>query len=299
MAGLQDLIEAYPSLAPVANFFGAKKTVYERPELPMNLQDLSKSDLQKNPLAGIPRSQIPADIPTSIKAFMADPSNKFGGGKGIQTIPLQRFQVGGDKYHPTDPNLETANTLNNSTKANQEIFRYARLAGAASKYGYPTLTPEELTALALQEGRSDFGYNGGGFGKKGSNYSNKLFDEMSNKFNAHTDDLGFMATIADKKRVSEKYGIPFANAWNGTGISDAKKTGKQYAEEWKQQYEVATRPENSQLYDLIRKAYSHGTEHGLPLLENQLQDTDVTKKEVPYRRGGTVDKSIAGNNKLI
>lgn len=296
MAGLEDLIANNPTLASVARAIGMKKKEWKDAELPRNMRDV---DIRYNPLGVLPRSTRPEDVPSSIKTYRADPKNKSRSGTGIETMPISRFDVGGVKGSKPAEGPEDENVYNNAAKANQELYRYARLAGAAEKYGYPSLTADQLAAFALKEGRSDYGFNGGDFGVTGSNYSNKTYKELQSKFNAHPQDLGFIAHIADKQRVADKHNIPFAHAWNGTGKNLKGTSGAEYAKDWEFHRQAALRDENKPLMDLIQKGINDGKKFGLPLLETKDKDTIGSFKETSYKKGGFVEKAISGGSKLI
>jgi hypothetical protein len=306
MAGLDDLIETFPSLAPLANAVGMRKTTYADPELPRNLSSTNLFSpqiptLSKQPLYSLPRSTVPADLPQNLKVYRADPTGKYGGKEGLETLPLSRFLTGGYKvgnkpiYEP-DPNMETSTVESNPTKAVQEIYRHARLLGAADKYGYPTFSPEEAAAFVLKEGRSDMGH--GSVGTK--HPSDASFDKtLGETYNLHPNDRNFLAAIFSKKRVADKLGISLAEAWNGTGVNAAGQTGKQYAKNFEQQRVAALNPKNQELLKLIQKAMDDGRKHGLPLKADENKDTVRQKKEVPYKKGGAVDKPLQGGNKII
>lgn len=306
MAGLEDLISKYPALASIANAIGMQKDVVEPPELPDfawdKLKNRNFSDLlEKAPFYSIPKSTVPTDLPTTISAYRADPVNKYGGNNGLETQPIRKFITGGHSvgnipiYKP-DTNPETSTVLTDPSKATQEVYRYARLLGAASKYGYATLSPEEAAAFVLKEGRSDMGHGGVGMGNK----KDREFDEMLAKtYNLHSRDQNFLAALNAKQRVADKLKIPFAEAWNGTGVNEAGQSGKQYASNWQANKEAATNPKNSELLKLIQRAMDDGRKFGLPLKSNAEQDTRPKRKKVPYKTGGSVDKPLAGGSKLI
>jgi hypothetical protein len=302
MAGLSDLIEAIPQLAPVVNSLGFKKTIYVPGELPdTNMTWYKPKDASYNindvqPLLGIPRSTQPDDLPQNIKAYRADPRNKYKGNNGLETQPISRFLVGGDKFNPQNLDPKTSDVYSNSSKAVQQLYKYARLNGAAAKYGYPSLDPEDVAAFALKEGRSDLGHSGVVVGNKDDLAFQK---NIMDTYNLPLHDANFLVALNSKNRVANKLGIPLAEAWNGTGVNEAGQTGKQYAKNWESHRKAALHPMNKELMDVINQGHQHGLEHGLPLRENAVKDVMPQKKEVPYKKGGMVDKPIFGGNKLI
>jgi hypothetical protein len=304
MAGLDDLIDAVPSLAPVANALGFTKTVYAPAELPKdNLEDSYSTDLSVNPLYGVPKSTIPNDLPTSVQVYRADPTGKFGGKDGLETQPISVFASGqkliGNKLQPANPDPETSTTYNNSEKATQELYKYARLNGAAQNLGLPSMTPEEMAAFAIKEGRSDVGHSG----VQPKTKDEIAFDEkLRTKYNLHYRDRNFLTAMYAKQKVADRLNIPFAEAWNGTGTNAAGQTGKQYAQDYQNHLQAATHPKNQQLLNLIQKGINDGIKFGLPLKENRYKDSAPSQKEVPYKKGGSVkmpNNYSNGNWKII
>jgi len=300
MSKLDDLIKSSDTLRSLANTFGMKQEIEVPPELPSaDLGETKYGLLDQNPLYAVPRSTIPTDLPQNIRAYRADPTGKFGGKEGIETLPINRFLKGGDQYHPQNLDPKTSTTYTDPSKAVQEIYRYARLAGAAEKDGLPTVSSQELASFILQEGRSDAGMSGGSYG---GNYVNKLKKDLTSKYNIPNEDINFLTTVADKKRIADKLGISFAEAWNGTGKSIAGKTGKDYAREMEGTSKIAEHPKNADLMAIIKKGIEDGKKHGLPLNENAYKDSIYSKKKVPYNAGGGVempDEYSKGSWKLI
>lgn len=294
---LESLVETIPIAAPVVNALGFRKQVYDPAELPMDLDRYGQTDikLMKDPLRSVPRSTRPSDLPTSIKAYRADPTGKFGGKEGLETQPIQRTYSGGDRNMPRNPDPATSDAYTDSAKALQELYRHARLLGAAQKHGYPSFTPEEAAAFMLKEGRTDLGHSSVWFGSK----REKEFDDMLKKtHNLHPEDQNFLAAINAKKLVADRLGISLAEAWNGTGRNEAGQTGKDYARNWEEQRKAALHPKNKELFDLINRAINEGKQHGLPLRANREKDEIMQRREVPYADGGSVGgwHDITGSN---
>jgi hypothetical protein len=306
MSKLDDIISSNELLRKAANAIGMKKDVIVPAELPQIDMQQSKSGTNslgyygktsQDPMFGIPLSTQPTDLPEKIQAYRADPTNKFGK-TGLESLPISFFDKGGNYMHPTNNDLETADSYNNSKKAIQEIYRMARINGAAEKHGYPAMSPEDLAAFALKEGRPDYGFNGGSL----NNYTRKLNKELNSQFNIHPHDAAFLTTIADKKRLADKLGIPIAEAWNGTGKNELGQTGKDYANDWENHKRAALHEKNKELMNIINRGINDGKKHGFALKENQYKDAIATPQKVPYKKGGSVNmpKDYSdGNWKLI
>jgi len=308
MAGLSDLIvekavETVPQLASVANSLGFKKTINTPSELPdTNMSNYSPSNMHyldasdRLPLLGIPTSTQPNDLPQSIKAYRADPKNKYKGNNGLETQPISRFTVGGDWAHTQNLNDKTSDVYSDPSKAVQQLYKYARLNGAAAKYGYPSLSPEEIAAFALKEGRSDLGHSGVVVGNKDDLAFQKTIQDT---YNIPFHDANFLVALYSKNRVANKLNIPLAEAWNGTGVNESGQTGKQYAKSFEQHKQAALHPMNKELMDLINEGHQHGLEYGLPLKKDAVKNATPQQKEVPYKKGGFIDKPITGGGKII
>ena len=301
MAGIEDLVGYFPRLAPVANALGFTKTVYDPPELPFGIDKRQDNDIEiKNPFFGLPRSTIPEDLPTSIKAFRADPINRFGGNDGLETLPMTRLLTGGNhvgKIHMYKPDLnpETSTIYTNPSKAVQELYRYARTNGAAAANGLPSLPPEDLAAFLLKEGRTDLGAGGG----SGDRYTREFRENVLSKYDLTPKDTSFLSLLQNKQRLAKKLNIPFAMAWNGTGVNEVGQTGKQYAENYEAHKQAVAHPKNQELMDLINRGMEDGQKYGFALREDRVKNQTSKRKQVPYKKGGMVDKPLVGGAKMI
>jgi hypothetical protein len=304
MAGIDDLIASYPQLAPLANMLGMKKNVVEQPELPRDLEEFKPERIHLDPLLGIPRSSIPKDLPPAIEAYRADPTGKYGGKEGLETQPLSRLIKGGNTvgkkqmYEP-DSDPATSSVYTNPSKAVQELYKYARLNGAAEKHGHPAFTPEEIAAFALKEGRTDLGMGGVSFGNKKDLEYDKMLREM---YHLPPQDQNFLAAIGSKKRIADKLGLSLAEVWNGTGVNAVGQSGKDYAKNWETHKQAASHPKNQQLFEIIQRGIADGQKYGLPLRADKDKNTSVRYEKKSYKKGGAVnmpDEYSRGSWKLI
>jgi len=298
MPGIDDLVNStvtnFPAAAPIANALGFQKTVDVPQELP-SYDMRSAEDVMtrnRNPLFGIPASTQPTDLPTSIPAYRGSTATK----DGLETIPLQPFTKGNTWGWTPNNDPETSTFSTNAPKAIQNVYKYARLNGAADSLGYPALPPDHIGAFVLKEGRSDLGYNGG---FDGSTKDNKYRKELASKYNLPQLDVNFLGVVKAKQELADRKGIPFAEAWNGTGKNAFGQTGAEYAKDWEIHRQAALHPKNQQLMDLIQRGYEDGRKHGFPLQDNSYEDAKPHKKAVPYKKGGMIDKPLQGNTKII
>lgn len=108
---------------------------------------------------------------------------------------------------------------------------------------FPKLTPEQLTRMALEEGRSNFGYNEW-------DVNNKKLQKVVNSLKelGHDDySAGFAAAIKEKYDTAKRLGQPFEQLWNGAG----PKARAYYDRIQKGMYSV-DHPDNQQLKEYIR-----------------------------------------------
>lgn len=295
MSGIDQFISEHDWLKNLANMVGMKKTVYEPAELPLSREEFARQTLQKDPLYYLPKSTIPADLPKSVAAYRADPTGKYGGKDGLETQPISRLTKGGDRYHNPNQDPKTSNTFTDPSKAVQELYRYARLNGAAAKLGYAAMSPEEIASFALKEGRTDLGYNALMGGKKDIDYEKSL----RSKYDITDTDANFLAAVAAKRRVADKLGISLAEAWNGTGRNALGTSGADYAKDLENHKKAAMNEKNKALLDIINRGIADGQKHGFPALGDNAKNTSSKRKEVPYKRGGDIAKPIAGGHKNI
>jgi hypothetical protein len=179
---------------------------------------------------------LPKQLPT-INAYRADPTNKYGGGDGTETLPTQ-FMDGG-MFKAGSPAM---------------LYSYARAyRQAANHYDMPQMTAQQLAALAIKEGRADFGASTYDINNP---QSKAMYADLTKR---GIGDLpaSFATTIAEKAAVAKRLGIPFAEAWNGTGSNGAS-TGAQYAVGYQHSLKAAAHPKNKQLVDFIQSALDAG-----------------------------------------
>jgi hypothetical protein len=301
--GLPNLVQAMPALAPVANSIGLTKTKFVEPEYANNVDLDNRQDFNfeiQNPLYGFPKSTIPTDLPQSMKVYRADPTGKFGGKEGLETQPLSQFLTGGQfvgntQIYKPNTNTSTSSTYDDPSKAIQDIYRFARLNGAAQKHGYPYLNAEDFAAFVLKEGRSDAGFNA----VRGTPADEKFKEKLKQEHYISNRDLNYLSALNSKQRVADRLNIPFAMAWNGTGVNAAGQSGKDYAKDWEIHKKAAQNSKNQQLLELINRGMEEGNKYGLTSRKEKEKLMQGTTEKVPYKKGGNVAKSIEGGKKII
>jgi hypothetical protein len=192
-------------------------------------------------LGGYDPRTLPKQIP-NIAAYRADPTGRFGGKDGLETQPT-RFNV-------------DSNTSVSGGGSPVDLYAYARELARAGRYGVPQLSAQQLAALALKEGRENYGSNGADT-RSPANLA------LAKKLYPHEDFKGgyglfgpkdFPVAVAEKMAVSKRLGIPFAEAWNGTGRNVSGTSGAQYARNFQAYLQAAQNPKNKPLVDLIQSA---------------------------------------------
>lgn len=133
-----------------------------------------------------------------------------------------------------------------------DMDRLLKTYKTAKSFGAPDIPAEKLAAMALIEGRHDFGYNDW---NKNNKRAATLYENLV-KGGATPYAAGFSAAILDKYETAQRLKIPFETAWNGTGKSIWNKTGKDYASNVREAEKVLAHPKNKPLYEFIKKRAS-------------------------------------------
>lgn len=159
--------------------------------------------------------------PLYVKAYRADPTGKFGGKDKLETLP--------------------------TTFDKEILYQHLSVLPAAEKLGVPRLSTSQLANMFLTEGRADAGYNGW-------NENNKKAAEIYEtliKQGFKRDQAGFAAAIFDKQQTAKRLGKDFNEVWNGTGVSDVGRTGKQHAQRMAKGAYAVNTPKNKELVSYI------------------------------------------------
>lgn len=177
-------------------------------------------------LAASPRVRD-ATTQNPVEFFRHNPANRFGAKDRLETI-----SSGVDKETMED---------------------FIRAMRAGEKYGVPQLPPEYLASMLMKETRSDFGYND----YNRNNPRARMIAEMLVKEGFDPNAAGFGAAIYDKMQTANRLKIPFATAWNGTGVNRQGQTGQQYAQGISSGFEAVMHPRNQPMLNTIRQAYNY------------------------------------------
>jgi len=106
------------------------------------------------------------------------------------------------------------------------------------------LSPEEITALLLTEGRSDFGFNQADL----SIPAVKRVADIAMRAGLIDTDANFVAVIYEKQQTVRRLGIPFYQAWQG---------GRSHLDRFNKNLAAATNPKNSKLVAQIKQAMGY------------------------------------------
>ena len=190
----------------------------------------------------------------------ANPKNKFGAKDRMESLN-------------TPYDRETISSLLNAYK------------DAAKRHGITPLHPDDLTNMALVEGRSNFGYNE-------YNTNNKRALKIAKDLEAQGHDpyaAGFPAAIIDKQMTAQRLGVPFYQVWNGAGPA-----AKDYNKRIEQHKYAVQDPRNKELRDFISQSLGY--------MPTQKRAEAETEAEPQFKRGGSVkmpDNYSSGSWKLI
>ena len=150
-----------------------------------------------------------------------------------------------------------------SHKSSEDMMRrHVEALRAAKEFGFnmpkEVMNSKFLAALALKEGRPDFGTNQ-------FNVNNDKAIEVYNKLAPRfgNDAATFAASVYDKGEVASRLKIPFPMAWNGTGVwrYDGKTiaSGENYAKQFPIFLKAAEHPKNAPLVDFINQHLNSDT----------------------------------------
>ena len=184
-------------------------------------------------LAGKPYS------PTYLEVYRADPTNKFGGNKvgldGLEPIPTQLDMDSMARY---------LIAYREAAKLHPDIM--------------PSITPDHFANIALNEGRSNFGYSSDLYSPTKQNKQAMTVFNSLTKNGFGWDTAGFAAAIAEKNQRAKDLKLPFDAVWNGTGTSRVGRTGEDNANRMAAGSYAAAHPANQPLTDFIKYTLDPG-----------------------------------------
>lgn len=171
-----------------------------------------------------------------------------------------------------------------------QLRQGAQALAAAKSMGYKLpekeTSPQFLAALALREGRGDYGSNVIMPNQAGEHFKNKKSLEAYNKMldaGYNVAQATFVAKMMQKDSDARRLGIPFPMAWNGAGTfeeigSDKVGGGKYYAKNFHLYEDAALDPKNSSLYHFIKGS----------LMPDPKRESSPVTMPNNYRSGGRV-----------
>lgn len=268
-------LDYLPTASGIRHATGLFVPDYSEPELPSTDEFGFDRPLSK----AIPKSQRPATLPSRIPIRRAD--ERRG---GLETLPLAQF----DPTSPIDElgyiysGPQHAVNVSKQNAVNERIsimYSLTHTMGAAKKLGLPTIPPEELAALAMKEGREDFGFNNTFTPRAPADVKFRRMLDAS--FNLNETQKNFLGLVNYAQRTAKAKGVPFAAVWNGLGVSKYGKSGFDYAKSLTAHKTALQQPENRQLLSFIRSAYNAGLKNGLPSAQTRARDADPYYKSDP------------------
>lgn len=158
---------------------------------------------------------------------------------------------------------------------------------AHEKYGVPMLTPDQLTAMALEEGRSNFGFND--FNEANKQAVNVYKGLIKQGFDPYA--AGFPAAVLDKQQVADRLNKPLFEVWNGAGVA-----ARNYNQRVNNALNVVDHPKNEGLKQFIQNKTGYVQPQVNPVPQTIVQGTELppidmqTAQAMPdnFRFGGRV-----------
>ena len=161
---------------------------------------------------------------------------------------------------------------------------------AAAAHGLKMLSPDDLTAMALVEGRSNFGYNDYNVNnKKAFKIAQDLKDKGHDRYAA-----GFPAAIVDKQMTAERLGVPFYQVWNGAGPK-----AREYNQRIEKSRYAIEDPRNQTLRNFIRQSMGYKDPQ---ISEANIPEQAPQEQIVEAKKGGAIkmpDNYSQGSWKII
>jgi hypothetical protein len=190
-------------------------------------------------------------------------------------IPSHQYIPARRPDHTSKDKIETMDTGYDKETMGRLLDAYKT---AIDKYGVPQLTPKELTAMALVEGRSNFGFNDFDFNDPHAmKLQQSLMKEGHDPYAA-----GFPAAIMNKQKLADRIDKPLFQVWNGAGPDAIK-----YNNRVTGALETAEHPKNSNLYQFIQNKLGYEAPKVIPVRES-----DVEARSLPSMN----DEQIARNS---
>lgn len=267
-------VNEHAAIDAIKNFFGygpkPEVDTWAQRGFPTYMRNSAPTDtrnISRGVLGGYAPNTLPQQIPT-LQVYRADPTGRFGGKDGLETLPTSFDpQSSGAGWHSVPGQQKMVATAGNPVN----MYAYARELGRSAKYGVPQLSAVELAALALKEGRDDFGanmydHNNPQLQALAKRLYPQQADDALDWYAKHGSNAAgptvygaklFPVAVADKMAVAKRLGIPFAEAWNGTG-SNGRSTGADYARGYEHYLKAAANPKNKALVDFIQSALDAG-----------------------------------------
>lgn len=205
----------------------------------------------------------PADV---LQVYRPDPTGKFGGTGGIETLP--------------------------TTVSRSEAYELASILKAAREAGMPELTPQQLANMILLEGRGDAG--GSYYSYNNPKYRG-LAALLEKQYPENLTGPAFAATVREKADTAKRTGLPFDMLWNGAGkIPGTNWGGAEYNQRAKafKESPALQHPKNAEFMDFLNRAYE-GTLTPEELARAQIQ----SKEELGTHLGGYGTKKVNDNVK--
>ena len=133
------------------------------------------------------------------------------------------------------------------------------------------ITPEQLLARILLEGREDAGANS----IDRNNPNSVAYKQQLESNGISESGARLAALLREKTAVAKRLGISLDEAWNGTGRSSVGLTGKDYAQRAVKFRNVAADPRNGPLLDLIKQSATNTLPPEQKLLSALLHKTAI------------------------
>lgn len=203
--------------------------------------------------AGQPNAPVATGVPLVKKQMMPPADNASWTEK--YAYQKQQYQdrpndfVHGYRYNNKTGSLESLPSFFEKRQFEPFLEAYK----ASKKHGNVEVSPDDFAALMLQEGRYDFGFNKFDY-DTAPKKAKEIYDKL--KKEGYPDRAaGFAALLNEKHQVAKRLNIPIPMAWNGTGMSKAGQTGREYSKKVQKTKELLNHPKNQPVREYFQKTF--------------------------------------------
>lgn len=193
-------------------------------------------------------------------------------------LPNIKYWRPGVREKDTDKKTNLETMPSNFDNESRILRRHIEALRAAKEFGIKlpkeVMDSKFLTAMLIQEGRSDFGTNEFDIN---NDKSIEVYNKIAPRFGV--DAATFVAAVYDKGETAKRTKKPFSMVWNGTGVVRDQSgklvaSGENYANRFPMFLKAAEHPKNAPLFNFVDQ-YLNSKEYTSPLTRTIKENLDT------------------------